>query len=192
MGCPAATAAPCGAGAEGWNAGAEGRGADGAKCCAGARNCCGARNWRICWCIRGVNSWVDVGGRLMPRDGARNSLDGALVGARNSRGETACSRPGATNWPAGARPSRPGAVTTWGPPLTVGGVGRPCSVADGPRGAATPLAPPLIAAGPAPRVAGATPLGISLVSLGTLAGGLITPGRARLRPAMATLVARCG
>ena len=91
------------------------RGAEGAKCgagdgairWAGARNCCGAGregawNWRICLCICGVNSWVEAGGMVIPRDGARNSLDGALVGARNSLGAVTCSRPGATNCPAGA------------------------------------------------------------------------------------------
>jgi len=91
------------------------RGAEGADRGAGegARNCCGAgregaRNCRICWCICGVNSWVDGGGMLMPLDGAKPPVPPLVVGAaRGSRVWVTCSRPGARNTPEGG-PSRVG------------------------------------------------------------------------------------
>lgn len=132
---------------------------------------------------------------VVPLVGARNSRDGgraALVGA--------CSRPGARNWPVGGRvgvvtswagarvgawPSRPGAVITCGPLRAGAPEGAFASVG----GATAPgLTAPGLSAGCA---LGVTPLGISLVSLGTLAGGGNALGLANWRPTVAGLATRC-
>ena len=166
--------------------------------------------WRICRFICGDISWVDDGGMVMPRLGARNSRVGARnsrAGARVVRAAGACSRAGARNSPVGGRV---GVLNSWaGAPVAARcsppGAATP-RAAEGPRGATstpdgpaplwpvTPGASPLGPATPAvPRLTagcawGVTPLGISWLRAGHVGGsshrtglGQAPPRRGRIR-----------